>query len=1452
MPHSCNHIELDRQFAQLSTDTVAKATVEGWSAWSHPLWTTWPDILKQYRVVLLSSAGAGKTCEIRHQCAKLRKAGQSGFFIRLEELASGFSEIIFEDGDSVSFKDSVLTGEEIWIFLDSIDEARLDGPHRFERALKTLNQHIQKNLQNTHIILTSRVSAWRSTTDAFLVNKHFPYKTPKEINPSDSTQDLDADEYSCNLESKDSNAPPQSPIAYYTLQPLTSEQMQIYAKAKGTPDVETLISEITQKDLQGLADRPKDLDDLIAYWKEEERLENRSKLVAVNIERKLKECDLNRSARKDLMPEKAMAGAMKIAATVALTHQTKITVPDQNSNKDGFAVNEALKDWMQDECSILLQRPIFEPETYGFVRFDHRDSYEFLAARWFYELIQKGESRRVENLFFTTQYGRDIVVPRLRPILPWLALWDPSIRTRLLHNWPEILLEGGDPSSLPCTDRATLLKQYCAKHAETPQSSLSFDHATLRQLVSSELSDVVRSIYEHHHHHNDIEEFILHAIKLGPLQDLADLACAAAIKPGQDRYTRLAAMQAIVEVGDETQIQSVVDALAKDPALAKRHDLGLFIKVFGAKYLSCDLVMELVEQAGAGKRYDSDGLNQAVQGYIQNCSIEDVFSIILRISENLKQEPFIERRYCTVSKNNAWMLNFGIPACERLIAERNPQALCEPCLNIIALNEMARNYDDWNCSMDVNQQVPAWRELNTALFWYSVETARKHTPESHYQHAWLYRDLWRFSMDTIDEVIAWISDKECLDDKLVALNLALDIYYAANRPLKLRNRLLDVVKGHTDLSDVLHRRLNPPPMNDTEKRHQQEAKRFKKRHKEDEKAYAASREQWHDLVHTNLDQVRDHPPASEDRIWNVQTYLFECMRKHSYSNDKWSQINWESLSKEFGTDVAEAMRDGLMAIWRRFTPALVSETGKKGNSIPKIQAMGLSGLEIESRETPEWPASLTQDEACHAARYLFCELNGFPSWFRRFADHYPDITLNAVYREVTWELFDVNVTDTKPPHYVLDDLAWHAPWYAMQLAPHFLEPLRKRDPVFAHPLRIILSAIARSEDISDTEIAILCSKKIKAVDTPETHIPLWYASWVSVEPKPAIQHLTNALEIRSPEAATDLAIAFINALNNTHREDGMDVREQHKAPQHLLELYRLMNAHIRPEEDINRINSGVYSPTARDHAQRARDHLYVMLRDIPGKKTFDALMAIAQAAPNEQIKAWRTKQAIIRAEADADTSWQVCHVHEFETELERTPSTPRELFDLAVNRLHNLKQEYENGDFSPAEIIQQTKKETQLRTFLARELRNKSRGRYSISQEDEMPNQQRTDIRFILPNRPGMVPVELKIADNWSGSELLDKLRDQLCGDYLRDEHNKNGIFLLVFRGEKNNWQIQGKEKKNFEALVKDLQNYSCELLARDNEFKKTTIESIEVIGIDLPIRSKSHHKLRSSFQRST
>ena len=1419
MQTPCNYIELNRQFVEINEKDVETSEIEARIEWGLTSASSWPDLLSEHRVVILSSAGTGKTCEISHQCEKLRRDGKPTFFLRLEDLATKW-KVAFEFGDAESLKKAVRAGDEIWIFLDSIDEARLYNSRAFELALKQLKPHIKDNLQNVHMVLTSRMGAWRPKEDAARLDNLFPYD-PSQVEGGNN-----------------------SSIKYYTLLHLNSERMLLFATARGLEDASAFVSEIQRPNMQGLVGRPKDLDDLILFWREHGRLGSRREIVEKNILRKLTEDDLDRAEKDSLSFKKALAGAKKLAAAVALTHHSKVIVPDRSSPSEGISVQSVLADWSATECFTLLGRPIFEPETYGFVRFDHRDSREFLAASWFFDLIERGQSRmRVEQLFFKTQYGIEVVVPNLRPILPWLAIFDHEIRRRVMVKWPEILLEGGDPSELPLSDRKYLLEQFCTHRHAATESRISVDLNALQRLITPELGPAIRRLYVDYEGNEEIEILLLESIELGLLQDLADIAEGAALKPSQRTDTRLAAMRALSAVCDDAKIASVCGTILKENDLVSCQELANVLDVFGAKYIPVNSLMHLVEAVEPKERYSSGRLNRAIIEYVNTCTINDATHIVSESARLVKQAPLSKRDFFEISEKNAWMLDFATTACKRLIKKRHPAALLRPCLSLLSLTNKSQDYDICETETNLGELVPQWPELNAALFWYDVEDARtlydKNKGErlTNWWQLHVFRDLRHFEHKDIDQVVKWITQKEFIDDRLVALTLAFSIYRDAGRPQSLRKRLWNVVKGDKELSATLKRLLNPPAMSDEERRFRRKQAHWKRRGKERKRKDAEYHNKCRKVIANWLEHIRENRVPPEGKIWNAQLYLFNRMRSLGKERNRWAQPNWQDLEAEVGREAAEAMRDDLMAIWRRYNPTLASEAGEFSNSTPVIESMALSGLDIEFRGTPDWPTSLDDDEAKRVARYLMSELNGFPIWFRAFEAKYPDITLSVLLKELVWELFD-NPSDG-PPHYLFARILWNAAWYVDRIAPHLIPHLLEKEPRHISVLGYAMRLIMGCDAIENDQIAKLCARKIAQATTPLAHHPLWHAAWVSVDPLPAIDDLTTKLAALEGVEAVEIASTFINALYGVRHECWLGVRDGHKTPEHLRKLYVLMHQYIRREDDIDRTKGGFYTPTSRDRAQEARGYIYGNLADIPGKDAFDALVSIAREAPSEHTRDWLYSRSVARAQADADVPWKVDDVNEFAVKLERTPSSPRELFEIARIRLVDLKYKYEEGDTSPYKVLITIDKEPVLRNYLADELRGTAHARYSISQEEEMPNAQRTDIRFLRAKIPGMVPVELKIADKWSGPELFAKLKDQLCRDYLRDVDSTRGIYLLVHHGKKIKWQHPDSKKLlPFEELIAALQCSAQNIIA-----SCPGISNIEVIGIDLIKRSKSIQK---------
>ncbi len=139
-----------------------------------------------------------------------------------------------------------------------------------------------------------------------------------------------------------------------------------------------------------------------------------------------------------------------------------------------------------------------------------------------------------------------------------------------------------------------------------------------------------------------------------------------------------------------------------------------------------------------------------------------------------------------------------------------------------------------------------------------------------------------------------------------------------------------------------------------------------------------------------------------------------------------------------------------------------------------------------------------------------------------------------------------------------------------------------------------------------------------------------------------------------------------------------------------------------------------------------------------------------------------------------------------------------------------------------------------MRILVADWLNAQSGGRYSCAQEPEHANKQKPDILILNPDIPSPVPIELKLLDQgWTGPKLCERLRNQLAGDYLREETAGCGIMLLIWQGRstRKHWEILGKR-----VLVSDLGEAMLRYWDSTSD-KFPGVAAIDVIVIDLTIR---------------
>ena len=112
------------------------------------------------------------------------------------------------------------------------------------------------------------------------------------------------------------------------------------------------------------------------------------------------------------------------------------------------------------------------------------------------------------------------------------------------------------------------------------------------------------------------------------------------------------------------------------------------------------------------------------------------------------------------------------------------------------------------------------------------------------------------------------------------------------------------------------------------------------------------------------------------------------------------------------------------------------------------------------------------------------------------------------------------------------------------------------------------------------------------------------------------------------------------------------------------------------------------------------------------------------------------------------------------------------------------------GDYSPREAWAGITKEKVMRREIARELRHAANGLYKVDQEAVAGEEKKTDIRLHSVVSEHEAVIELKLAENWSASELRAAIEGQLVQKYMAPENRRSGC-LLVTLGRDRKWSIQ-------------------------------------------------------------
>ena len=1432
------HIDLNRTFwpvkdeSDYDPDSFRYNSAFGMKA------DNWSELLQNKRVVILAKAGAGKTAELREAARTLRGEGKTAFFFRIEELAESDLSYAFEEGSLDEMTNWQQTDTPGWFFLDSVDEARLVDVKGFERALKRFACALGDSLDRAHIFISSRGNDWKANADYELVVEKLPFKR-SETQMHEQTAGKAAKIFPSGSRAVKRETVSEIEVKIVRLAPLNHDQMRLFVSEQGIPDANAFVDAIIRAAIEPFAETPRDLLDLIVYWEKFHRFGSHAEMVAFNINKKISESKPDRDERCPLPLNKARTGAQAMAAAMTLTRKNVIIVPDfpvaAHRAAQAIDATDILPEWEPKERKTLLGRALFEVATYGTVRIYERRTREYLTSQWLLHLLASGKNRRsIDNLIFAKRYGAGLVIPSMKPVAAWLAIKDDRILERLVEVAPEVLIGYGDPASLPIIIRKKLLRKYTEVIFKQKTDDETFDLDSLKRLADPELADTINTLLEQYGDHEEIRKLLLRMVWQGELKACADITMRFALDSAMDHYTRIGAIRAIHAIGNDIQKQLIVQAITSNQTTWDTKLLAEVIDAFFPEFISPDLLLDILEKVAPPQRFSVSDLSYVLEKIFENtCPPQLCLPLLKRLLELLEREPYKYPRFCCISKQYKWLFPHAATLVKRAISSDPAAWHDESLLRTVELAWRVRNYDVEVKDFDKLFQVIVISnpELRHLFFWRAISKERSElkNEEKYRSVFWsaYINTSWLLKEDDADYFVEQISQLPDMDDRLFALLAALQLWRNSGKSRKELNRLRRLVKGEPELGNALREFLSPPQKSDEMKRHDRSIRDLKKRQEKQLKKQEEQRITWIAGLQQNPTRLRHIDKSTVDKVFGDLYWLSKEISKHC-DDSKFGKGDWAVLITEFGQEVAEAARDGLMAFWRLFQPKLKSE--ENTNSIANGFIVGMMGLTIETKTRPDWARKLSVSEAKLAARYMTLEMNGLPFWAPQLLEAHPDAFNEIMHNELVWEY--ETPAENAAPHHMLQILRYGSGELRLQFLPFILNLLEKQEPAHAQTLEAALTLALQWSELDKHAFAELAQSRCNAA-SDEGRFLTWLVAWFYVDADNALIRLKVWLEEPKGGAVADQRmISFCNALFDHRSPRFSNIHRDFERLEVLCELVPLVYGCVRIDED-NRYD-GCYTPNARDDAESVRGYLLEKVYNIPGPAAYNTLLNFSRVLPHERSRKRMYVLARRRASEDAELEpWQSEDVITFSTEAEKRPRSARELIDLACSRLDDIRLNLEDGRYSQAQLLLDAAiEEPKIRNWFADQLCTLSHGKYSVSSEDEYADATRPDLNIHAPAVDYPIVIELKKADNWPVPNLSERLHNQLVGQYMRDAHSQFGIYLIVWQGK---WKRKTDEKDmSFEKLVNLLQAQADTIVS-----SRYDIEEIRVFGIDLTKRKR-------------
>jgi hypothetical protein len=655
---SAIRLDLHRTFVKSPSKPDAQdvAPDEDFSSYFTESRLEWKDLLAKPLVVVLGEAGSGKTWEFQDQAKCLRDSKQAAFFIPLNKVTSRETFKQALGRDKSRFRAWARSREHAYFFLDAVDESRLQGAGMFELSLQTIMGELGTHAARVSVLLSSRISDWllapvRSAVDAAVLSVLTGARSKRKRTKR-------ADGIVVEQESAEEIS-----VDAFTLAPLSVAEAKRLAEVHGARPVVDFWRDVQDGDYDYMVRHPRDVEWLARRWAQRRELGSYIELIEDGVAQRLKERnDGYIAAGAVLSQEMLRTGAERLAAAGVFCTKPFVSLPGEHQSDTDVDPAVVLPEWDAKQQRRLLGIAVFDEATYGRVKFQHRSTREYLAAKWVHQLICEGlPVPDAMQLFGGKPYEEPVLLNSTRATLCWLAALNVSIREQVIVSFPEMLMFEGDPTAWTEAEVVDAFQRYVVRLEAgfRPDwwNGLGEQRRVARCIPAWLLSKLLRSRPDSY----IVTPKVLAMVHHGRKSECADDVFAIYRRRGTSSRSALYALHVLQSLATKQHRDAIKFDLLEG-SMSGNEYIAAAIGVVGVARFEVSELTTLFARATEENDYGGGPMAREISELVADCGFEDAMSLIEALLNALQHQTGRRVRAREVEIRDRWKLHV-LPAC---------------------------------------------------------------------------------------------------------------------------------------------------------------------------------------------------------------------------------------------------------------------------------------------------------------------------------------------------------------------------------------------------------------------------------------------------------------------------------------------------------------------------------------------------------------------------------------------------------------------------------------------------------------------------------------------------------------------------------------------------------------------------------------------------------------------